>query len=81
MVGSHTVCLFANGECEVEMGLGYHDGRYTMRGDTLRVTYREGLIRGLPAQFRCTPDHLLPLPTAQYPESIKIPGQKVKKGQ
>ncbi|RZK44461.1 MAG: hypothetical protein EOO61_03735 [Hymenobacter sp.] len=34
-VGSYTVNLYTNGEYAVEMGLGYHEGRYTQQGDTL----------------------------------------------
>lgn len=66
VVGSYTVLLFTNGECEVEMGLGYRDGRYTIQSDTLRITYQEGPIQGLPTQFLITPDYLLTLPTAEY---------------
>ncbi|MBC6697722.1 hypothetical protein [Hymenobacter sp. BT190] len=81
VVGSYTVNLFTNGECEVEMGAGYHDGRYTIQGDTLRITYQEGPVQGLPSRFLITPNYLLTLPTAEYPESTKIHGSGLKKGQ
>jgi hypothetical protein len=81
VVGSYTVLLFTNGECEVEMGLGYHDGRYTIQGDTLQITYQKGPIQGLPTQFLITPDYLLTLPTAEYSESTKIHGKEIKEVQ
>jgi hypothetical protein len=80
-VGSYTVNLFTNGECEVEMGLGFHNARYTIRGDTLRITYLEDSLRGFPTRFLITPDYLLTLPTADYPESTKIHGRGLKKVQ
>jgi len=81
VVGSYTVLLFTNGECKVEMGLGYHDGRYTIQGDTLRITYQKGPIQGVPTQFLITPEYLLTLPTAEYSESTKIHGKEVREGQ
>lgn len=81
VVGSYTVLLFTNGECKVEMGLGYHDGRYTIQGDTLRITYQKGPIQGVPTQFLITPEYLLTLPTAENSESTKIHGKEVREGQ
>ena len=81
VVGSYTVNLFTNGECEVELGAGYHDGRYTIQGDTLRITYQEDSLGGFPTRFLITPNYLLTLPTAEYPESTKIHGRGLKKVQ
>jgi hypothetical protein len=78
VIGSYTVNLFTNGECEVEMGAGYHDGRYTIQGDTLRIAYQEDSLR-LPTRFLITPTYLLTLPTAEYPASTKIHGRGLKK--
>jgi hypothetical protein len=39
-VSSYTVNLHTNGKCAVEIGLGYHEGRYTQQGDTLSPTRR-----------------------------------------
>jgi hypothetical protein len=75
VVGSYTVYLYTNGECEVEMGLGYHPGRYTMKGDTIYLTYQEGHLPAMPTQFRLTPAFLVTLPTATYRRTIKIPRQ------
>ncbi len=71
-VGSYTVNLYTNGECEVEMGLGYHEGRYTQQGDTLRLTYQEGALQGMPTRLLLTPDYLVTLPSPQYPRSTRI---------
>jgi hypothetical protein len=72
VVGSYTVRLFTNGECEVEMGLGYHNGRYTQQGDTLRLTYLDGSLQGMPTRLLLTPAYLVTLPSPQYPRSTRI---------
>ena len=72
VVGSYTVKLYTNGECEVEMGLGYHDGQYTLRGDTIRITYQKGRLVGIPNQLLLTPGFLVTLPTPEYPHSTRI---------
>jgi len=72
VIGSYTVYLYTNGECEVEMGLGYHEGRYTQQGDTLRLTYQEGPLPGMPTRLLLTPDYLVTLPSPQYPRSTRI---------
>lgn len=72
VVGSYTVRLFTNGECEVEMGLGYHDGRYTIRGNTIRLTYLDGALQGMPTRLLLTPTHLVSLPSPEYPHSTRI---------
>lgn len=72
VVGSYTMNLYTNGECEVEMGLGYHEGRYTQQGDTLRLTYQEGPLLGMPTRLLLTPDYLVTLPSPQYPLSTRI---------
>jgi hypothetical protein len=79
LFGSYTVNLFTNGECTVEMGLGYHEGRYRIQGDTLHIAYQEGALRGLPTRFLITPTYLLTLPTADYPASTKIHGRSLNK--
>jgi hypothetical protein len=71
-VGSYTVNLYTNGECEVEMGLGYHEGRYTQQGDTLRLTYQQGPLQGLPTRLLLTPRYLVTLPSLEYPRSTRI---------
>ncbi|RZK21610.1 MAG: hypothetical protein EOO56_11125 [Hymenobacter sp.] len=71
-VGSYTVNLYTNGECAVEMGLGYHEGRYTQQGDILRLIYQEGLLPGLPTRLLLTPHYLVTLPSPQYPRSTRI---------
>ena len=81
VVGSYTVNLFTNGECEVEMGLGYRDGRYTIQGDTLRITYQADSLKGFPTRFLITPSYLLTMPTAEFPESTKIHGRGLKEVQ
>ena len=73
VVGSYTVNLYTNGECEVEMGFGYHSGRYTMQGDTICLTYQEGQLPAMPTRFVLTPAFLITLPTAEYPQTTKIP--------
>jgi hypothetical protein len=75
VVGSYTVNLYTNGECEVEMGLGYHSGHYTLKGDTVSLTYQGGQLQGMPTQFVLTPTFLVTLPTAMYPRTTKIPRQ------
>lgn len=79
VIGSYTVNLFTNRECEVEMGAGYHEGHYTIQGDTLRIAYQEDALRALPIRFLITPNYLLTLPAADYPESTKIRGRGLKK--
>jgi hypothetical protein len=69
---ARTRTLYTNAECAVEMGLGYHAGRYTQQGDTLRLTYQEGLLPGLPTRLLLTPRYLVTLPSPQYPHSISI---------
>ena len=71
-VGSYTVNLYTNGECEVEMGLGYHEGHYTQQGDTFRLAYQEGPLQGLPTRLLLTPRYLVTLPSLEYPRSTKI---------
>jgi hypothetical protein len=63
------------------MRAGYHEGHYTIQGDTLRIAYQEDALRGLPTRFLITPNYLLTLPTADYPESTKIHGKGLKKEQ
>jgi len=72
MAGSYTVNLYTNGECEVEMGLGYHTGRYALRGDTIQITYQEGPLLGMPTQLLLTRSFLVTLPTVEYPQSTRI---------
>lgn len=72
VVGSTTVKLYTNGECAMEMGLGYHAGHYVVRGDTIRITYQEKALLGIPTQLRITPDFLITLPTADYPHATRI---------
>lgn len=72
VVGSHTVTLYTNGECAVEMGIGYHEGQYTLQGDTLFIWYPRGPLPGLPSQLLVTPEFLVTLPTAEYPLSTRI---------
>ncbi|GAB3876914.1 hypothetical protein GCM10028824_35660 [Hymenobacter segetis] len=72
VVGSYTVRLFTNGECAVEMGLGYHEGRYTLQGDTIRLTYQEGPLRGMPTRLLLTPTYLVTLPSPEYPRSTRM---------
>jgi hypothetical protein len=72
IVGSYTVNLYTNGECEVEMGLGYHEGRYTIQGDTLRLTYQDGLLQSMPTRLLLTPGFLVTLPSPEYPVLTKI---------
>lgn len=71
-VGSYTVNLYTNGECEVEMGLGYHQGRYTQQDDTLHLTYQQGSLQGLPTRLLLTPRYLVTLPSPEYPRSTSI---------
>ena len=72
VVGSYSVQLYTNGECEVEMGLGYHAGHYTVRGDTIRITYQKDRLLGVPTQLLLTPGFLVTLPTPEYPHSTRI---------
>lgn len=72
VVGSYTVRLFTNGECEVEMGLGYHAGRYTLQGDTIRLTYQQGRLRGMPTRLLLTPAYLVTLPSPEYTRSTRM---------
>lgn len=72
VIGSYTVNLYPNGEFEVEMGLGYHEGRYTQHGDTLCLTYQEGPLPGMPTRLLITPDYLVTLPSPHYPRSTRI---------
>jgi hypothetical protein len=72
VTGSYTVNLYTNGECAVEMGVGFHAGHYSLRGDTILITYGEQPLLGVPTQLLLTPDFLLTLPTAEYPHSTKI---------
>lgn len=72
VVGSYTVDLYPNGECKVEMGLGYHEGRYTLQGDTIHLAYREGPLPGMPTRLLRTPDYLVTLPSPKYPHSTKL---------
>jgi hypothetical protein len=72
VLGSYTVNFYTNGECAVEMGAGYHEGTYTLKGDTLLLTYRENSPKGLPTRLLLTPNHIVTLPTAEYPRSTKI---------
>ena len=72
VVGSYTIRLFTNGECGVEMGLGYHEGRYTLQGDTIRLTYQEGPLPGMPTRLLLTPAYLVTLPSPEYPQSTRL---------
>ena len=72
VVGSHTVRLFTNGECEVEMGLGYHEGHYTLQGDTIRLTYKKSPLPGMPTRLLLTPAYLVALPSTEYPQSTRM---------
>ena len=72
VVGSYTVRLFTNGECEVEMGLGYHKGRYTLQGDTIRLTYLDGPLQAMPTRLLLTPTYLVTLPSPEYSRSTRI---------
>lgn len=78
VVGSYTLNLYTNGGCEVEMSLGYREGHYTLRGDTIRLTYREGPLPGMPTRLLLTPGYLVTLPSLEYPQSTKIRRQWVK---
>ncbi len=71
-VGSYTIRLFTNGECEVEMGLGYHDGRYTIQKDTVCITYQEGRLSGMPTRLLLTPAYLITLPSLEYPQATRM---------
>ena len=75
VVGSYTVNLYTNGECEVEMGFGYHSGRYILKVDTVSITYQEGHLQEMPTQFVLIPAFLVTLPTAAYPRTTKVPLQ------
>jgi hypothetical protein len=72
VVGAYTVNLYTNGECEVEMGLGYHEGHYALQGDTISLTYQEGPLRGMPTRLLLTPEYLVTLPSPGYPRSTRI---------
>jgi hypothetical protein len=71
-VGSYTVKLYTNGECEVEMGIGYHKGHYIVNGDTVRLVYRDGSPEGMPTRLLLTPNFLVAIPTVAYPYPTKI---------
>ena len=72
VVGSYTVRLFTNGECELEMGLGYHKGRYTLQGDTIHLTYQEGPLQGMPTRLLLIPAYLITLPSPEYTRSTRM---------
>jgi len=70
--GSYTVNFYTNGEFEIEMGMGYHEGHYALRGDTIRLAYQEGPLQGMPTRLLLTPKYLITLPSPQYPRSTRI---------
>lgn len=48
-MGSETLYLYENGDFSIEIGLGYHDGTYIIRQDSIFLTYKKPST--LPSQF------------------------------
>ena len=49
VVGSETINLYKNGEFSLEMGLGFQEGTYKIKGDTVLLSYNKTV--DLPKKF------------------------------
>ncbi|MEM6265478.1 MAG: hypothetical protein AAGI38_23450 [Bacteroidota bacterium] len=50
IVGSETINLYTNGEFDLEIGLGFHEGTYVLQQDSVFLAYRDTTVN-LPHKF------------------------------
>ena len=73
VLGSETIYLYENGEFEIELGLGFHDGTYILKNDTILLRYDKPT--GLPQKFLLLEDKFEAVDSRQ---SISIKRRKKK---
>ena len=73
LMGSEQIILYENGEFYLELGAGGTTGRYTIKNDTIHLSYIDKPGEGWPNKFVLTDNYFISADTSKKNREIKIP--------